>query len=148
MRISAKGRYALASSIFLAQKLKSENHISIIHISDSLGISKIYLEQIFSLLKSRGLVHSIKGAQGGYALARMPSEISVYDILSAVETAMFDITEDTVKRDAPHIEQIMNTMIFTPLDEKIRDTLQTITVQELMTESEKLEDNEGLMFYI
>ena len=55
-----------------------------------LAVSKIYLEQVFSLLKRDGLANSIKGAQGGYQLSRPAEEISVYDILSVAELSMFE----------------------------------------------------------
>lgn len=62
MKISSKGRYGLAAMICIAQNCKNNECITIIKISEILGISKIYLEQVFSLLKRAGLVNSIKGA--------------------------------------------------------------------------------------
>ena len=56
MRISAKGRYALASVIHMAQQHHSGESVTLISISERLGISKIYLEQVFSLLKRGELV--------------------------------------------------------------------------------------------
>ena len=85
MKISAKGRYGLAAMTYLARNYASGSPITIISISEKLGISKIYLEQVFSLLKRANLVHSIKGSQGGYQLAREPRAISAYDILSSIE---------------------------------------------------------------
>ena len=83
MRISAKGRYALAAVISMAQQYHSGEFITLISISEKLGISKIYLEQVFSLLKRGELVTSVKGAQGGYQLARIPRQISALDVLTA-----------------------------------------------------------------
>ena len=88
MRISAKGRYGLAAMIELTWLSANGKLIPVATLSDHLGISKIYLEQIFSLLKRGKLVTSVKGAQGGYRLARDASEISVYDILSALEQTL------------------------------------------------------------
>ena len=87
MRISAKGRYALAAAISMAQQHGTGEYITVISISEKLGISKIYLEQVFSLLKRAGLVTSVKGAQGGYQLSRMPGQITALDLLMAVETS-------------------------------------------------------------
>ena len=56
MRISAKGRYALASVVHMAQQQHSGESITLVSISERLGISKIYLEQVFSLLKRGELV--------------------------------------------------------------------------------------------
>ena len=74
MKISAKGRYGLAAMTCLARNFASGSPITIISISEKLGISKIYLEQVFSLLKRAQLVNSIKGSQGGYQLSREPRE--------------------------------------------------------------------------
>jgi len=89
MRISAKGRYALASVVFMAQQHESGEYITILSISEKLGISKIYLEQVFSLLKRGNIVNSIKGAMGGYQLTRMPQQITVLDVLKAVELSLY-----------------------------------------------------------
>lgn len=64
MRISTKGRYALAALIKIAENHGSGEYITIASISEKLGISKIYLEQVFSLLIIGGIVTSVKGAQG------------------------------------------------------------------------------------
>ena len=90
MKISAKGRYGLAAMTCLAQNFASGSPITIISISEKLGISKIYLEQVFSLLKRAQLVNSIKGSQGGYQLSREPREISAYDILSSIELSLME----------------------------------------------------------
>ena len=65
MRISSKGRYGLAAMVCMAESYGSGACITIISLSERLGISKIYLEQVFSLLKRGGLVLAIKGVQGG-----------------------------------------------------------------------------------
>ena len=93
MRISAKGRYGLAAMAYLAHSYNNGAPVTIIRISEKLGISKIYLEQVFSLLKRAGLVHSLKGSQGGYQLSRRPGEISAYDILSAIELGLLEVPD-------------------------------------------------------
>ncbi len=148
MRLSAKGRYALAATTNMAQNNGSNEYITLISISEKLGISKIYLEQVFSLLKHGGIVNSIKGSQGGYQLSRIPKQISVFDILSAVETSMFELAEDTVKEKAPDIETALNRMIYAPLDLSIKTALQNITLYDLVAETEKYNPDQGFMFFI
>ena len=77
MKFSSKGRYAIAALVYMAQKNGNEEQITILAISQALGISKIYLEQVFSMLKRADIVTSIKGAQGGYRLTNPPEEITV-----------------------------------------------------------------------
>lgn len=148
MRISAKGRYALAATIYLAQSHSNNEYITLISISDKLGISKIYLEQVFSLLKLGKIVHSIKGSQGGYQLERSPQSITIYDILSVVETSLFDKTEDTIAVSYPEIEAAMKNSIYHPLDGIITSTLKSITLDNLVTEAERNKQDQGFMFFI
>jgi Rrf2 family protein len=148
MRLSAKGRYALAATTSMAQNQGDSEYITLISISEKLNISKIYLEQVFSLLKHGKIVNSIKGSQGGYQLSKSPRQITVYDILSAVETSLFEKAEITIQDKAPDIEAAMNETIYQPLDSAIKSTLQKITLYDLVTEAEKHKDNQGFMFFI
>lgn len=148
MRLSAKSRYALAATIHMAQLNNKNDYITLISISEKLNISKIYLEQVFSLLKRGGIVTSIKGSQGGYQLSGEPQHITVYDILSAVETSLFETTEETIKETAPEMEEAMKASIYDSLDSVIRETLQKVTLYDLVSESEKYKSEQGLMFFI
>lgn len=83
MRISAKGRYGLAAMITLAQESTQDLCTQrVIVIAEKLGLSKIYLEQVFALLKRGKLVTSIKGAQGGCSLSRPAPQINAYEIFN------------------------------------------------------------------
>jgi Rrf2 family protein len=148
MRISAKGRYAIAATIYLGQKYGSGEHIPVINISEKLGISKIYLEQVFSLLKRGGIISSTKGSQGGYQLARAPRQITLLDILSAVELTLFEENEGTVAQNAPEIEAVMRCAVFEKLDETIKNMMKDIALSDLISEAEKHKKEDGLMFYI
>jgi len=148
MRISAKGRYALAAVISMAQQYNSGEYITVISISEKLGISKIYLEQVFSLLKKAKIVNSTKGTQGGYQLARTPSQITVLDVLMSVEVSLFEQAQETVSDKAPDIEQALRLSVFNVLDKNLRQTLSTITIADLVIEAENYKNYNTLMFYI
>lgn len=148
MKISAKGRYALAATIYMADYYKSGDFIAVTNISDRLGISKIYLEQVFSLLKRGDIVSSNKGSQGGYRLARAPQQITLLDILSAVELSLFEPTDDTVNNNAPEIEAAMRLSAFDKIDEALKNTMAGITLSALASEAEKHKPEENFMFYI
>lgn len=148
MRISAKGRYALAATTCMAQSYETGQYITVISISDKLGISKIYLEQVFSLLKRASLVSSVKGAQGGYQLTRRPDQITALDVLSAVELSLFENAQDAALPKALEIEAAMRLCVFAVLDDAIRTTLEKILLYDLVNEAEKQATGEGFMFYI
>jgi Rrf2 family protein len=146
MKISAKGRYALFACICLAQEFKSGEHLTVISISERLGISKIYLEQVFSLLKRGGIVNSVKGAQGGYMLSSPPQKISTLEVLSAVETVLFETTEQTVDQKFHGMEAAVKTLVYNNLDSAIKSALEQISLFDLATETEKTDGN--FMFFI
>lgn len=147
MRISAKGRYALASMVYLSDQFNSKEYIAILNISEALGISKIYLEQVFSILKKSGLVTSTKGSQGGYQLSKPPEEIKIYDILSSTETILFEETGSVNSEKTANMESAFQSMIIKPLDHTVRLFLEGITLWDLSEESRKNNDNDYI-FYI
>ncbi|MCX7715181.1 MAG: Rrf2 family transcriptional regulator [Clostridia bacterium] len=147
MRISTKARYGLASMIFMAMSDDS-SLITVVSIAEKLGISKIYLEQIFSSLKKSELVASTKGSQGGYRLFKAASEITVFDILSCLDGILFEKTDSTVAENACHIEDAMNKAVFYPLDEAVENVLKKITLYDLANEAFKNKNADNIMYFI
>lgn len=82
MRLTSKGRYAVSAMVDLNQQ--SEGPVTLAAISERQFISLSYLEQLFRRLRESGLVRSVRGPGGGYLLAREPSDISIADIIRAV----------------------------------------------------------------
>ncbi|HOI83194.1 MAG: Rrf2 family transcriptional regulator [Campylobacterales bacterium] len=82
--ISTKSIYGLAA-MFELSKHYGSSHIQIKEISLNLGIPQNYLEQLLSTLRKAGLVESVRGAGGGYKLARDPGEICCCDIVEALD---------------------------------------------------------------
>lgn len=148
MRVSVKGRYALASMITIAENFRGGQYESIVNISGRLGISKIYLEQVFALLKKAELVKAVKGAQGGYILTRSPDKITAYDILYATESSLFEPAEETVPKTAPEIEISVKSLVFEKLDKSIAEHLKNITLDDLLLEAKRNKKGQELMFYI
>lgn len=148
MRISAKARYGLAAMVSMAQDYEAGECITIISLSEKLTISKIYLEQVFSLLKRAGIVTSIKGPQGGYLLAKAPRDISVYDILSALEIALFEKTEPTVPKSSGDIEKAMQEMVFEKMDDSVAQSLTDLSLDDMVHQIETYRNDKNYMYYI
>jgi Rrf2 family iron-sulfur cluster assembly transcriptional regulator len=89
MRISTKGRFAVNALIDLALRAPA-GPVALASISQRQQISLSYLEQIFSRMRRDGIVESTRGPGGGYALGRSASEISVAQIVSAVDEPLED----------------------------------------------------------
>ncbi|GMO25061.1 MAG: Rrf2 family transcriptional regulator [Termitinemataceae bacterium] len=87
LRISTKGRYSLEAVLFLALNSKDE-HISAREVAEQTGISEGYLEQLFIPLRKAGIIHSERGAQGGYTLKKSASQISAGEVLRSVEASL------------------------------------------------------------
>ena len=84
MQLSTKGRYAVMAMTDLAGQ-GSERAVCLAEIAERQQLSLSYLEQLFSRLRRRGLVMSVRGPGGGYRLARSPEETSVADVVVAVD---------------------------------------------------------------
>ena len=95
MRISTRGRYATRALFDLAQHY-GEGPIVLANIAERQEISEQYLEHLISPLKVAGLVKSIRGASGGFMLAKPPAEIKIRQIIEAVEgpTGITDCVDD------------------------------------------------------
>lgn len=148
MNISTKGRYGLASMAYLAQNYFANTPISVISIAEKLNISKIYLEQVFSLLKRANLVISIKGAHGGYQLANAPDQINIYQVLFATEISLFEPIESTVNEKMPALDKALTICVFNQMDQTLKTVLEQITLSDIVDEAKKHKTNEELMYFI
>ncbi len=147
MKISSKVRNGLAAMIYIAQKTKNNNDkISLLTISSNLNISKIYLEQAFVLLKKENLVSSTKGPKGGYTLSREAYKISMYDILNALDSTIFEKTEQTIVGDDVNIEKVMQEHIFTEIDNALKEKLESITLEKIIDDLKNLETDDYIYY--
>jgi Rrf2 family protein len=96
MRISAKAEYACIAMLQLAAHFREVIPVRIKTIADNQRIPQRFLVQILLQLKTAGLVVSVRGASGGYQLARAPEQISLADIISAVTDRSPDARSDTL----------------------------------------------------
>jgi Rrf2 family protein len=148
MKVSSKGRYALASMILLAQNAADGSALSVIGIAGRLNISKIYLEQVFALLRRGGLVSSIKGPQGGYQLARPATEINASDILAVTENAIFEDVESTVDDVEPGIERALQDTLFEPANKAFKAIFERVSLSDLAEEAIRKSAGDNYMYCI
>ncbi|MFP4522642.1 MAG: RrF2 family transcriptional regulator [Fibrobacterota bacterium] len=84
MKLSTRGRYGLRSLLYLEEQGESQP-VSLASIASAEGLSEKYLERMFSGFLKKGLVKSIRGAGGGYFLKKNAEDITVLDIIEAIE---------------------------------------------------------------
>ena len=131
MQISTKGRYALRLMLDLAVHNTGEL-VKIKDISAREYISEKYLEQIISSLKKAGYVKSLRGAQGGYMLAREPETYTVGTILRLTEGSMKPVAclEDEPNQ-CSRAGECVTLRLWKMLDEAIEGVLDKVTLQDL-----------------
>ena len=84
MKLTTKGRFAVTAMLDIALH-DPEEYVSIAAIGDRRHLSSAYLEQIFGKLRRAGLLEGVRGPAGGYRLAKPADQITVIDILEAVD---------------------------------------------------------------
>ena len=139
MKLSTKGRYGLRALIDLAQYSGNEP-VSITSIAGRQEISERYLEQLMALLKKEGLVKSIRGAGGGYVLAKDLSEISVGDVLRALEGSL-----DPVECSGLNPEEgckaadiCVTKYVWQRINDSINQTVDEMRLDELVEEQKRM----------
>ena len=144
MKLSTKGRYGLRAMIDLA--VHDDEDVNCTQtIAQRQGISESYLEQLFRLMKKAGLVVSVRGAGGGYRLARPADSISVGDVLRAMEGDV-----NAVACPALHEEDgcegssfCVTKTVWKKINDAISETVDNIMLEELASESRALLEKKG-----
>ena len=147
MKLSAKTRYGLAALLRLSLTQAGDERLTAARIAADLGLSKLYLEQSFSLLKRAGLLEAEKGALGGYRLARSPGAIDLRTVLAALEPDLFAPTETTVPEQAPSFERAWEDVLYRPLQDAANRFLASVTLADA-AESVRRIGADGYMYYL
>ncbi len=132
MKLSTKGRYGIKAMVDLATEYESGEKLSIAQLSERQGISYAYLEQLIALLKKAGLVKAARGAQGGYTLAKAPENISVGEVLKALEgsTALVECV-GTAGTDCENVCSCAARPLWLKLQRRIDDVLDSTTIKDM-----------------
>lgn len=143
MKLSKKSRYGIAALIDLAIYQK-EGRVALNNIAERNKISLQYLEQVFAALRRNKIVKSIKGAQGGYLLAKDVKDITVAEIIDALD-GTYKIEEEEGESVASHIIQ---DKIVDRVNDNLDEILTNITLRDLLeAHGEYIEYNQN-MYYI
>lgn len=137
MKFSTRTLYGLKAIIVLAGRY-GEGLLSVSAIAKKEGISVHYLEQILNSLKKKGLVKSVRGPQGGYALAEKPSEISLQKLFYALESRQ--APENDPARSGVAVDEISlaGTLFWQKFSASIEKGLSQVSLKELVDEARRL----------
>jgi Rrf2 family protein len=136
MRVSAKAEYACVAMLELAASAADPQPVRIKAIADAQGIPQRFLVQILLQLKTAGLVSSVRGAAGGYQLARPPESITVADIINAIDdrTLAPRSALDESKR-TPKVEALLS--VWREIQAEEQRLLARLTLAELIRRSQQ-----------
>ena len=142
MKLSTKGRYGLRAMIDLAIHSKEEA-VSIASIAARQKISESYLEQLIPKLRKAGMIVSVRGAGGGYMLAKPASEISVGDILRALEGSLDPVDCAGLPGASGCVSSggCVTKYVWKRINDSINDTVNNIFLSELLLESENVKSD-------
>ena len=139
MKISTKGRYGLTIVVELGAKF-GKGPVPLRKIAEEQKLSEAYLEQLIPPLRNSGIVKSVRGAYGGYMLAKTPTEITAGDVIRILEGPI-QLVEGLDDADIPQKE------LWKRIGDAVRGVLDTTTIEDLV-KSNEADPLDSYMFYI
>jgi len=139
MRLTTRGRFAVTALLDLAMQ-RSKGPVKLAEISKRQQISLSYLEQLFTKLRQRKLVNSVRGPGGGYCLAKKMEHVSVADIILAVDEPI-DSTQCGGKENCHNDNKCMTHDLWKNLNALIFDHLGSINLKQLVDEQKLNKEN-------
>jgi Rrf2 family cysteine metabolism transcriptional repressor len=149
MKFSAKGEYGIRAVLDMA--LYSQNGpAQVKEIARRQAIPERFLEQVMASLRKAGLVESVRGAQGGYLLAYPPTQISLADIIQAVEgpIAPMKCVSEKAQNSCNRADLCVVRDVWREVQTSIVNALNSITVEEMCKKKRKREAEASSMYYI
>ena len=131
MRLTTKGRFAVTAMIDLAQR-QGKGPVTLAGISERQKISLSYLEQLFGKLRRHKIVASVRGPGGGYTLARPMGEVTVADIITAVDEPL-DATQCGGRENCADEHRCMTHDLWANLNKRMIDYLVSVSLHDLVT---------------
>ena len=134
MRLTTKGRFAVTAMLDLALN-SGRGPVTLAGISQRQSISLSYLEQLFGKLRRHSLVESVRGPGGGYYLARPSEQVSVADIIVAVDEPL-DATQCGGKENCHEERRCMTHDLWSQLNERMYEYLESVKLADLVAQQQ------------
>ena len=132
IKVSTKGRYGLRLMIDLALHQQADGVVRLRDIAERQAISGKYLWQVINPLKNAGLVSVLRGAHGGFALARPPDKITVYDIVALLEGPMALVPCVRSRSDCERAAECAAREVWTAVDRALERALRGVTLAAIV----------------
>ena len=137
MKFSTRGRYGVRAMFVLAQN-NGKGPLPLKQIAEAQGLSEPYLEQLIGDLRKAALVKSIRGAQGGYLLARTPKEITIGDIIRVMEGPIAPAECVMGEDECLKSEKCVTRLIWERVRDSVSHVLDSITLFDMLEDAEKI----------
>lgn len=148
MRVSSKVECGIIALIDIAINSNTDNIVKLNAVSKRNNISAKYLEQIIPLLKHADLLRSVKGSGGGYALSRNPADITLNEIVNALDDTIFAPSEFNNQLE-PLATETISECLWTPVNDFLKKFSLSLTLKDLMDKFiEKQVEQIEPMYYI
>ena len=135
MKISKRGRYGIRFLIDLAEQ-SGKSHVSLASIAERKKISIRYMEQVAVILRQAGYIRSVKGAFGGYTLAKLPKEINIGEVLRVLEGDMLVADPPLPGARETVFRRYIRTAVYNALNERIAGVIDSYTLASLVSQDE------------
>ena len=146
MKLSTKGRYGLRALVDLAANEAGEA-VSLAQTAKRQKLSLNYLEQVFGMLRRAGIMVGVKGSNGGFRLARSMDDITVKEILEALE-GKFSIADGAGEDTQDPVQNALRDLLWDEIDRKINQFLREKTLGSLVREYRRNLEKGTIMYYI
>jgi len=147
MRLSTKGRYGARAMLDLALN-SSEGPVLLREIARRQEVSEKYLEHSITTLRKAGLVRSIRGARGGYVLAKSPSQIRLSEIMQVLEGSMAPVECVDDPQVCQRAQLCVTRDIWAEIKEAIDNILESITLQDMVERQNRKRNSKAIMYDI
>jgi Rrf2 family protein len=144
MKISTRGRYGIRLLIDLAEHMQ-EAHVPLASVADRQEISVRYLEQVVIILRRAGFIRSVKGASGGYALARSPQDIIIGDVLRVLEGDMLMVDPPLPGVPESKLRRCIRLTVYDRLNERIAGIIDRKTLASVLG---TVDPDDSYMYFI
>lgn len=144
MKISTRGRYGVRLLIDLAEHM-DESHVALAAIGERQNISARYLEQVAVLLRRTGYIRSVKGASGGYTLARNPADIIVGEVLRVLEGDIIVVEPNRPDEPENALQRCIRRTVYDRLNDRIAKVVDRIALSSMLG---TVDPDESYMYFI
>jgi Rrf2 family protein len=136
MKISTRTRYGIRAILELAANYgKAPMQIRVIAENQDLSVK--YLEQLMAMLKSAGLVKSVRGAKGGYILAKKPDEIKLTEVFCCLEGPLITVECLEDQSACVRIADCVSRLLWAKVQQAVMGVLESTTLQDLLDQAKK-----------